>query len=171
MTVTFRHPYTFSNESNFTNHQSDSIDPLWLSRHEDHFLGANGTKISWISLTAPHHDNAIIVVNGRAESYWKYQELFYDLSQQGYDIYALDHRGQGVSERLVLDSELGHIDHFDHYVDDLNTFIENIVLPHKYQHHFMLAHSMGGAIATLYLSEHPEVIDRAVLSADRKSVV
>ena len=64
MTVTFRHQYAFSNESDLSNRQSDCIDPLWLSRHEDHFLGVNGTKISWISLTVPQHENAIIVERG-----------------------------------------------------------------------------------------------------------
>ncbi len=157
--------YTFSDEQHFSQLHSNTIESFWLSRQEGHFNGVDNAKIRWISLTNAHHEKVMIVVNGRAESYWKYQELFYDLSQQGYDIYALDHRGQGMSDRLVSDSELGHIDEFDHYVIDLNTFIQTVVHPETYKERHILAHSMGGAVVSLYLSQFPHCIQKAVLSA------
>lgn len=144
---------------------SDTMTDFWKSRTEGEFLGVGNKKIRWISLTRPQHQKVMIVVNGRTESYWKYQELFFDLDQQGYDIYALDHRGQGMSERLTNDSELGHVEQFDDYVTDLNTFITTLVHPEHYPIRHILAHSMGGAITTLYLSQYPHQLQKAVLSA------
>ncbi|GAL05664.1 lysophospholipase L2 [Photobacterium aphoticum] len=118
-----------------------------------------------MALTAAHHKKAIVVVNGRIESYWKYQELFYDLFQQGYDIYALDHRGQGVSGRLAADTELGHVEQFSDYVTDLTTFYTEVVAPKNYRHRHLLAHSMGGTIASLFLAAFPDTLTSAVLSA------
>lgn len=141
------------------------VAALWQHRREGMFEGVDQLKVGWVSLTGFNHDKAIIVVNGRIESYWKYQELFYDLVQQGYDVFALDHRGQGVSDRLAEDTELGHIEEFDDYVSDLKTFVDHEIAPRNYRQHFMLAHSMGGTIASLFLAEYPGLIDSAALSA------
>ncbi|KLV07373.1 lysophospholipase [Photobacterium aquae] len=165
MTAQPQLPTTFTQEHTFAQTMAGPAAELWQHRKEGMFCGADQRQIGWVALTGYNPDKAIIVVNGRIESYWKYQELFYDLVCQGYDVYALDHRGQGVSDRLADDSELGHIEEFDDYVADLNTFIDSIVAPKGYRQHFMLAHSMGGTIASLYLARHPGKIDSAVLSA------
>ncbi|UTV27825.1 alpha/beta fold hydrolase [Photobacterium atrarenae] len=165
MTVQPPHYFQFSQESQFRETMAGPVAELWQRRQEGMFEGVDQLKVGWVSLTGFNHDKAIIVVNGRIESYWKYQELFYDLVQQGYDVFALDHRGQGVSDRLAEDTELGHIEEFDDYVSDLKTFFECEIAPRNYCQHFMLAHSMGGTIASLFLAENPGLIDSAVLSA------
>jgi len=96
-----------------------------------------------------------VIVNGRNESYWKYQELFYELYSHGYDVYAYDHRGQGESGRILKDPQVGYVAEFDYYVDDLDTFIYDVVKPERYKNRYLLAHSMGGAVATLYLERKP----------------
>lgn len=156
----------FSKESHYQDAMSGPIAALWEQRQEGTFHGHQQCPIGWVHLISrPHNDKVIVVVNGRVETYWKYQELFFDFVQQGYDVYALDHRGQGVSGRLVDDNEMGYVEHFDDYVTDLQQFIDHVVLPQGYQHHYLLGHSMGGAIASLYLSHSPNVFERAVLSA------
>lgn len=98
---------------------------------------------------------AVLIVNGRIESSWKYQELFYDLYRQGYDVYSFDHRGQGLSDRLLSDSDMGHVYDFTDYIDDMDVVIKQHDLK-QYQQCFIIAHSMGGAIATRYLQTQPE---------------
>ncbi len=156
---------TFSQEEHFPSTMATHINQMWQQRHEGRFTGVKQCELGWVSLTPGQSDKVIVVVNGRVETYWKYQELFYDLIQQGYHIYSLDHRGQGVSDRLVEDKEMGYVEQFDDYVEDLNWFVENIVKPQGYKQHFILGHSMGGAITSLLLARYPQLFDRAVLSA------
>ncbi|WP_239994233.1 alpha/beta fold hydrolase [Photobacterium phosphoreum] len=155
----------FSQEASFNNIMAGPITALWQQRHQGTLEGVNQCQLSWVSLTPGQSNKVIVIANGRIESYCKYQELFFDLINQGYHIYALDHRGQGLSQRLTTDLEMGYVDHFDDYVTDLHRFITEIVKPQGYQHQFLLGHSMGGAISSLLLARHPTLFDRAVLSA------
>ncbi len=95
MTAQPPHYFHFSQESQFCDTMAGPAAELWQHRLEGMFQGVDQLNVGWVSLTGFNHDKAIIVVNGRIESYWKYQELFYDLVQQGYDVFALDHRGRG----------------------------------------------------------------------------
>ncbi len=155
----------FSQEVNFSNMMAGPITNLWQQRHQGTLQGVNHCQLSWVSLTPGKSNKVIVVVNGRIESYYKYQELFFDLINQGYHIYALDHRGQGMSQRLTTDTEIGYVDQFDDYVTDLHSFITEIVKPQGYQQHFLLGHSMGGTVSSLLLARYPSLFDRAVLSA------
>lgn len=116
--------YTFSQEDSFSQYYAQQIAPFWQQRQHGYSQGTNGSRLYWISLTSPKHTKAIMVVNGRIESTWKYQELFFDLFQQGYDIYSYDHQGQGLSDRLTENPELGHVMDFGDYVDDMALMVE-----------------------------------------------
>ncbi|MBY8057020.1 alpha/beta fold hydrolase [Vibrio fluvialis] len=145
-------PYT--QESNFEQAIQHEIADFWHTRAEGFYRSFDKTKLYWCSLTKPEHSKAIVVVNGRIESAWKYQELFYDLFRQGYDIYSYDHRGQGLSDRLIDEREMGYVGDFHDYVQDLSGLLELWDL-RRYQQRFLLGHSMGGAIATRYVQTHP----------------
>ncbi|MPS33570.1 MULTISPECIES: alpha/beta fold hydrolase [unclassified Salinivibrio] len=142
------------------------ITPFWQQREQGYFHGEGGLRLHWCSFTRPQNRQAVVVVNGRIESVMKYQEIFYDLVQMGYDVYSFDHRGQGLSERLVIKPrDLGHVERFDDYVTDLATFMQFIGAHRQYDHTFMLAHSMGGAIAALYAHRFPHAIDGLAMTA------
>lgn len=99
---------------------------------------------------------AIVIVTGRTETYLKYKELIFDLWSNGFSVYIYDHRGQGLSDREAAvaeekDREKGYVGKFSYYVEDLDAFLNTVVSKDKHAHIFLLAHSMGGAIATLYL--------------------
>ncbi|MFH4621373.1 MULTISPECIES: alpha/beta fold hydrolase [Vibrio] len=146
-------PYT--QESNFEQAIQHQIADLWRTRDEGVYRAFDKTQLYWCSLTKPEHRKAIVVVNGRIESAWKYQELFYDLFQQGYDIYAYDHRGQGLSDRLIDEREMGYVGEFHDYVQDLAGLLDMWDLS-RYPQRFLLGHSMGGAIATRLVQTHPQ---------------
>lgn len=82
---------------------------------------------------------------GHNEFIEKYFETVVDLHRRGFDVVALDWRGQGGSERELDDPRKGHVDDFAQYQRDLDTFVTE-VLSYCPQPWFALAHSMGGAI-------------------------
>ena len=75
------------------------------------------------------NDRVIVVCPGRIESYIKYAELAYDLFHLGFDVLIIDHRGQGLSGRMLPDTHRGHVDNFSDYVDDLAAFWQQEVQP------------------------------------------
>lgn len=132
---------------------------------EGAFKGKDGITIRYAALRQAKVDRAILIVNGRVESYLKYQELAWDLWRQGYSLYLIDHRGQGLSGRMLADPEKGYVDQFDDYVVDLKQFHDEVIAADKPAKLFLLAHSMGGAISARYLERWPDDIQAAVLSS------
>lgn len=158
-------PFPYTQEAGFEQAIGGPIAALWQQRQEGFLKTRDKKQLYWCKLTHPQHNKAVLVVNGRVESAWKYQELLFDLYQQGYDVYSYDHRGQGLSERLVKDSDIGHVEEFDDYVLDLEALITHFDLASYSQRH-LISHSMGGAVATRYLQTHPQHgFDSLVLSA------
>lgn len=155
----------FSSETELTSGMSERVTSFWATRSQGRIIGHDGLRLRWCSFCKPEHTKAIVIVNGRSESIVKYQEVFFDLFHQGYDIYSYDHRGQGHSDHLVINSDIGHVVDFHDYVDDLETFVNNVVIQKTHQKRMILAHSMGGAIALLYAARKPTAIDSLVLSA------
>lgn len=144
------------------------VGPLaefWHNRQEDEFIGVDGLAIRFVRFSAVHHDSVIVICPGRIESYVKYAELAYDLYHSGYDILIIDHRGQGRSGRMLSDRHRGHVNRFGDYVDDLDAFWHQHVACGPWQQRFILAHSMGGAIVTLFLQRHPRACDAVALCA------
>ena len=105
----------------------------------------------------------VVILPGYNENNRKYDELAYDLCRQGFAPFVMDHRGQGFSDRLNAKAPMAFIDRFEYFVDDLATFVETAVPSARPR--FLLAHSMGGAIAALYLKLHPHVFQAVALSA------
>lgn len=138
---------------------------FWLGVKQSHFKTPDGINIAYAHIQHPDNQKAIVISNGRVESYIKYKELMFDLYQQGFSIYALDHRGQGLSDRLTHNPHMGYVDNFSDYTQDLSQFIDEIVRPFKHIELFMLAHSMGSTIASHYIRLHPSTFTAAVFSA------
>ena len=114
----------------------------------------------------PGAKKTIVILPGRAEPAIKYAEVIYDLDTPNTNIFILDHQGQGESDRILTDSQKGHVEHFQNYVSDLNQFMEFVVKSEsRGTEKYLLAHSMGGAIAVHYLAQHPGVFKKAFLNA------
>ncbi len=88
----------------------------------------------------------VAVFQGRAEYIEKYFETVADLLARGFEVVALDWRGQGGSERELANPRKGHIDDFAHYQRDLDAFVAQMDAFACPQPWFAVAHSMGGAI-------------------------
>ena len=105
-----------------------------------------------------------IVCPGRTEFIEKYFEVARELQGRGFAVLILDWPGQGLSERLLADSQKGHIDNFQTFMDALARGLERLSdrLPRPY---VSLAHSMGGAIALAAILENKVEVKAAAFSA------
>ncbi|MGY3924893.1 alpha/beta fold hydrolase [Aeromonas jandaei] len=159
-------PYALTSEADVPTLYQQTLPDFWRQHAiEGEFKGKDGIAIRYAALRQEKVDRAILIVNGRVESYLKYQELAWDLWRQGYSLYLIDHRGQGMSGRMLNDHDKGYVDQFDDYVVDLKQFHDQIIMADKPAKLFLLAHSMGGAISARYLERWPDDIRAAVLSS------
>ena len=160
---------------NFAVLYQQQIAPFWQSVVPQQLELQDGTSLYYVLIKPEQNEQrqvkaTVVVVNGRTESYLKYQELAYELTQQGYQVLMFDHKGQGLSARLADHPNKGHIEDFQQYIDDMHQLISSVVLADKVHTDkklplYLLGHSMGGAISTLYLQQHPDVFQKAALSA------
>ncbi|MBU2278893.1 MAG: alpha/beta fold hydrolase [Gammaproteobacteria bacterium] len=98
---------------------------------------------------------ALVLIPGRIEAGHKYLEFIGDALDAGYQVFVLDHQGQGASARLNSHSQIGDIASFSDYVTDLENFIQHIVKPKTTLPLLAIAHSMGGGILCRYLQQQP----------------
>lgn len=114
---------------------------------------------------------SVILVPGRAEFCEKYFEIAEDFRARGFTVMTVDHRGQGLSDRVLPRTDQGsYIDSFDTYVDDLDALIKTLKhdLPKP---HVMVGHSMGGCIGLLGILRGKLNPDIAVFNAPMLGVV
>ncbi len=144
---------------------SREIETFYEGGIEGTFEGEAGVPIYYKMFRQQGTAPAIMISSGRTEAAIKYKELIFDLFNNGYSVYIHDHRGQGLSGRMTEDRDMGYIDSFRFYVNDMKSFYEGFVRPAGHPRVYLMAHSMGGAIGMTYLEQHPEDFDAAVFSS------
>ena len=161
------HIYKFTTEQNLLDKAySEKIEAFYNSGKEGFFDGAEDIKIYYkIFLQKKAEKGAIVISSGRTEAAVKYKELIFDLYHNGYSIYINDHRGQGLSGRMVEEHDMGYIDNFQYYIDDLKQFYNQFVTKGNHNHIYLLGHSMGGAIGITYLEQFPKDFEKASFSS------
>jgi lysophospholipase len=107
----------------------------------------------------------VCVFTGRSEQIEKYFETVRDLRDRGFAVAMVDWRGQGHSSRRLRDPRKGYVRDFSDYELDLETFVQQVVLPDCPPPHFALAHSMGGTVLLRIAHASKRWFDRIVLSA------
>jgi len=159
-------PFQLTTETELADSYIGQIQPFWQATvRTDQFAGVDGVTIAYAELPQPLPAPAVVIASGRVEAYIKYQELAFDLYRQGYHLYLIDHRGQGLSGRMLPDPHKGYVNRFDDYVADLKFFYDRIVAPKQHSHHLLLSHSMGGTIAALYLQQYPQDFSAAAFAS------
>ena len=158
--------HVFTTESQLASRYEKEIADFWPHGNFGYFSGAKNVRVNYATFShEASPKKCLVIVPGRTESYLKYKELTFDFFNAGFNVFLIDHRGQGLSQRVLANSNKGYVEDFQYYVDDLAFFIENIVSKHCEQKPYILAHSMGAAITVRYLQAHPSTIQSAVLSS------
>src|SRR3979490_2441136 len=107
----------------------------------------------------------VCVFTGRSEQIEKYFETVRDLRDRGFAVAMIDWRGQGHSSRRLRDPRKGYVRDFSDFEVDVETFVQQVVLPDCPPPHFALGHSRGGAVMLRVAHAGKRWFDRMVLSA------
>ena len=95
----------------------------------------------------------LIIVHGLKDYADRYSELAFAAARKGYAVHAFDLRGHGDSE-----GDRVWVDRFDDYLGDLGLFLKRVQGEEPGKPVFLMGHSMGGAIVTLYtMTEKPKL--------------
>ncbi len=106
---------------------------------------------------------AVLLLHGIAEHSGRYEHVGRRLADAGFDVVAYDHRGYGRSG-----GRRGHVDSWSEFSDDIEDQLAEVRalgLPTV-----VLAHSMGGLMATRYLVDERPEPDLLVLSGPAMGV-
>lgn len=158
----------FSQEQQLPQKYKSEIKDFWQQGLFSSFQGSEDIRINYANFQNSSNTRCLVIVPGRTESYLKYQELSFDLFHQGYNLFIIDHRGQGLSERMLKNPYKGYVESFEHYAADLHQFISTIVVPQCRdfpQNPYLLAHSMGGAITLRMMQNYQVPLQSVVLSS------
>ena len=106
------------------------------------------------------HDNPIVLVHGSWGSSAMWMGYTQFLSQNGWDVYALDLRGHGKSEGNIAGVTM------EDYAQDVN----QVITEHSIKNPVVVGHSMGGLVALMYATEHSAKAVVAIDSSPTKEV-
>jgi alpha-beta hydrolase superfamily lysophospholipase len=127
-------------------------------KHSDgRFTGAGQRSIYFQFWTPDANPKAmLLLVHGAGEHSGRYQAFAEFFTAHNYAVAALDHHGHGKS-----DGQRGYVSAFEDYVYDLRQLHQQLdaKLPI-----FLVGHSMGGLIASLYLAQQQRNFVGGVLS-------
>jgi lysophospholipase len=101
---------------------------------------------------------ALVIAPGRSESSPEYYETAIDYIAKGYSpVFVIDHRGQGLSPRMLKNQYKGHVVEFIDYVTDFKFAVDQIQKDLKANYGrtdqplFLTTNSMGTGISLGYL--------------------
>jgi alpha-beta hydrolase superfamily lysophospholipase len=131
------------------------------THQEGRFEGVGGLSLYWQAWLPEGEPRAVVVLaHGASEHSSRYGWVGEQLAGRGFALYALDHRGHGKSE-----GARALIDRMANAVEDLDRLVLRAREAHPGRPVFLLGHSMGGAVALSYTTEHEDRLDGLVLSA------
>lgn len=126
------------------------------------FRAPDGTRLHYAVSRNPAVEPVrdVILVHGFADHGGRYTTLIPRLCQGGAVVYALDLRGNGLSE-----GQRGHVMSYREMVDDLAGFVALVKARDSNGERVLFAHSTGSIFAIHYLLDKPDAVDRVVLSS------
>jgi len=132
-----------------------------IQRESGNFTSFDGLKLYdqwWRPQSEPRA--SVVVLHGLCEHSSRYNEVAQFLTAQGYAVDTFDLRGHGKSEGIK-----SYIESFDNYLKDLDVFLNRVRLRLPNKPVFLLGHSMGGGICSMYCITRQPDIRGVILSA------
>jgi len=125
------------------------------------FVGTGGVQLFEQSWHPAGTALGVVVIHHGLKSHSAhYAELARHLVARGFAVYAYDMRGHGRSS-----GPRASLDDFEELVSDLDTFVRRVQAREPGRPTFVIGHSVGGAVVTLYaLERHPSIAGLVLLA-------
>jgi len=131
-----------------------------MIHQEDYFPGVRYAKIYyqvWLPEGKPRA--ILLIIHGLGEHCGRYMNVVNHFVPKGFAVYGLDHIGHGKSDgRRVL------LKRFEDYTETLWMYFDKIRESQPDTPVFLVGHSLGGLIASVYLFDHQAELAGAILS-------
>lgn len=101
----------------------------------------------------------VVINHGFAEHIGRYDYLAKSLVDAGYNVLRYDLRGHGQSK-----GPKGYIESYNNFITDADSMVDLMKATNHDLSTFMLGHSMGGLVTTLYGINYPKKLDGQILS-------
>ncbi|MBJ7608749.1 MAG: lysophospholipase [Candidatus Dormibacteraeota bacterium] len=136
------------------------LDGGLLRQRRGTFSGVRGVPIAhreWL----PDGDarGTVVIAHGVNEHGGRYAHVAERLVRDGWLVAAIDHRGHGLSG-----GRRAAIERFDDWTTDLDSYIRRVLVDAP-RPLFLVGHSLGGLIASVYALRNPEVVAGLILSS------
>lgn len=131
-----------------------------MEHQEGTFQNSEGQDIyyqAWLPENQPR--GVIQIVHGLNEHSGRYQHLGKFFSDHGFAVYGLDFPGHGKSVGIR-----SYVESMDVFTSTLQEFLLKVQMWQPDLPIFLLGHSMGGLISSVYLLDHQDMVQGAVLS-------
>ncbi len=123
----------------------------------------DGARLRAALFAAKNARGGVVLLGGRSEFIEKYFEVIGDLVARRLSVATFDWRGQGLSDRPLSISELGHVADFGAFRADLRLFTEEVAKQRVSGPLILLTHSMGGTPALGLLADGYDAFAAATL--------
>lgn len=118
------------------------------SQHAFHTIEAKGFKVSVQVFSPTDPCGQIFLMHGFTDHIGSHRKIIQYLVKRNLKVIAYDHPGHGLTN-----GNRGEIDDFSTYAEVANLVIKAFDAPHLPR--YLMAHSMGGAVALDLLYQHP----------------
>ncbi len=118
-----------------------------MTENKFDFTSTDGTLLKGVSWNEGNTPKAIIaIVHGHGEHKMRYKHVGELFVNDGYEVFAYDHRGHGESS-----GKKGHSPSYEQLIDDVEQFLITIRNTHNDVPIILYGHSMGGNIVANYV--------------------
>jgi acylglycerol lipase len=138
-----------------------SDEEMGVVHAEGSFRNKDGARIYYQHWRPEGEPKAVLlVVHGLPEHSGRYLNIVNHFVPRGYGVYGIDHLGHGRSDGTRV-----HVDRFSDLIEPVEIYFDMIRSWHPGRPVFMIGHSMGGLITSVFLLDHQDECSGAILSA------
>lgn len=125
-----------------------------------YYTGTQGANLYFQAWLPAEPRALMILIHGSGEHSGFYSHIGEECLRRHFGLIAPDLRGFGKS-----DGVRGHINHFQEYLDDLETLVRRLQKQYPDVPLFLLGHSLGGLIVIRYAQKYTHPVKGVILSS------